>query len=321
VFFSTTQFPVCILGAYWKKKFGIPYVIDMQDPWHSDYYRYKSKSQQPPKYWFSYRLHRFLEPIAMRNVDGLISVSDDYLNVLRRRYTNVRNIPTAVITFGAYAQDLQIAARHRATFKPLLEPEYINIVYAGRGGADMHSAVAPVFEALQKGLTTDFNLFSRLHFYFIGTSYAPAGTGTATILPLAKTYGVAKHVTEITSRISYYHTLITLQQADALFIPGSDDAAYTASKLYPYLLTRKPILAIFNANSSVVDMLRKSTEHLKLLTFSGTAKADVNSAYAILYQWAKRILEPVKLNADFKRYSAEELSIRQISLFYQIIDK
>ena len=36
IYFSTTQFPVCILGAYWKKKFAIPYVIDMQDPWRPD---------------------------------------------------------------------------------------------------------------------------------------------------------------------------------------------------------------------------------------------------------------------------------------------
>lgn len=29
IYFSTTQFPVCILGNYWKKKFNIPYVIDI----------------------------------------------------------------------------------------------------------------------------------------------------------------------------------------------------------------------------------------------------------------------------------------------------
>src|ERR1700761_6102280 len=68
VYFSTTQFPVCVLGAYWKRKFGIPYVIDMQDPWHSDYYKDKPKQQRPPKYWFSYRLNKYLEPKAMRHV-------------------------------------------------------------------------------------------------------------------------------------------------------------------------------------------------------------------------------------------------------------
>ena len=61
IYFSTTQFQVCTLGAYWKEKFKIPYVIDMQDPWHSEYYQDKPKKQQPPKYWLSYRLNKFLE--------------------------------------------------------------------------------------------------------------------------------------------------------------------------------------------------------------------------------------------------------------------
>ena len=47
IYFSTTQFPVCILGASWKKRFQIPYVIDMQDPWFSDYYENKPKEQRP----------------------------------------------------------------------------------------------------------------------------------------------------------------------------------------------------------------------------------------------------------------------------------
>jgi hypothetical protein len=82
IYFSTTQFPVCILGAYWKKKFGIPYIIDMQDPWHSDYYVNKPKNERPPKFWFSYRINKYLEPIAMKSVDGLISVSKAYIKSL-----------------------------------------------------------------------------------------------------------------------------------------------------------------------------------------------------------------------------------------------
>ena len=39
IYFSTTQFPVCILGPYWKKKFKVPFVIDMQDRWVSHYYQ------------------------------------------------------------------------------------------------------------------------------------------------------------------------------------------------------------------------------------------------------------------------------------------
>src|SRR6201985_428119 len=90
IYFSTTQFPVCTLGAYWKKRFGIPYVIDMQDPWYSEYYRNKPKHEQPPKYWFSYRLNKCLEPIAMKQVDGLISVSESYITDLKIRYPGIK---------------------------------------------------------------------------------------------------------------------------------------------------------------------------------------------------------------------------------------
>ncbi len=85
IYFSTTQFPVCVLGAYWKRKFGVPYVIDMQDPWHTEYYEDKPKHGRPPKYWFSYRLNKWLEPIAMKDCDGLISVSQRYIDDLLAR--------------------------------------------------------------------------------------------------------------------------------------------------------------------------------------------------------------------------------------------
>src|SRR5689334_25339815 len=38
VFFSTSQFYICALGRYWQKKFGVPFIVDMQDPWRNDFY-------------------------------------------------------------------------------------------------------------------------------------------------------------------------------------------------------------------------------------------------------------------------------------------
>jgi hypothetical protein len=319
VYFSTTQFPVCILGAYWEKRFDVPYVIDMQDPWHSNYYKDKPKRQQPAKYWFSYRLHKYLEPIAMKYVDGLISVSENYIDDLRSRYQSLKQVPSSTITFGAFKPDLKIAAENQDKFKSLLQSGFINIVYIGRGGMDMHKAIIPVFEALKKGLRLQPKLFEKLKFYFIGTSYAPEGKATPTIIPLAKKYELDKMVVEITSRISYYHTLVTLQEADALFIPGSDDPKYTASKIYPYLLTNKPLLTIFNKDSSAVKVINECTKNVMCLTFDKDTTNLTDSLYKIFTDWSNGLFKPIMLSENFESYNSKYLTGKQTELFIQAI--
>lgn len=317
IYFSTTQFPLCVLGAYWKRRFGVPYVIDFQDPWHSDYYQDKPKSQRPPKYWFSYRLNKYLEPRAIKSVDGLISVSEAYIDALKARYPVIRGIPAVTIPFGFYEPDLAIAQANQSSFSKLLSADTKNVVYIGRGGADMRKSIAALFEQLRATVTKDTAAYQNLRFYFIGTSYAPAGQGQYTILPLAKQFGVEKYVTEITDRISFYHTLVTLQQAHALFIPGSDDPKYTASKLYPYLLTRKPLLAIFNSMSPALDTLRK---------------CGVADAYgyddSLIGEYIDHFLDKLISNSlaapnynqdEINVYSAENMTRRQCALFDQVI--
>ena len=316
IYFSTTQFPVCILGAYWKKRFGIPYVIDMQDPWFSNYYQDKPKTQRPPKYWFSYRLNKYLEPLAMKNVDGLISVSDDYISDLKNRYPVIKNIPSATITFGAFDPDMQIAEKNEKLFNKLLHKGSINIVYIGRGGADMHKAIAPLFKALKTGLQGGNEALKSFMFYFIGTSYAPNGKGNPTILPLAKQFGVAGQVVEITDRISYYHTLVTLQQADALFIPGSDDPKYTASKIYPYLLTQKPILAIFNAASSAINIMKEYGVN-DAFDYDTITDSDINIFLAALLKGNHE--QPQYNAATVNKYSARQMAFNQCKLFDSVI--
>jgi len=320
IYLSTTQFPVLVLGAHWKKKFGIPYVIDMQDPWHSEYYQNKPKAERPKKYWFSYRLNKWLEPIALKEANGLISVSESYISDLKVRYPVIKNIPAATITFGFFEPDLPIAVKNIQRFENILDANSVNIVYIGRGGADMNKALKPLFASLKKGLTEQPEVFVRLKVYFIGTSYAPAGQGKPTILPLAAEYGVQNNVVEITDRISFYHALSTLHQADALFVPGSDDPKYTASKIYPYLLTRKPLMAIFHSNSTAVDVLNNCTKNAIVLTLADEQVQQEDTIYQILYKWANREFTGTELTDNIEEFNARNLTARQVALFEQAID-
>jgi hypothetical protein len=289
----------------------------VQDPWHSDYYQDKPATERPPKYWFSYRLNKYLEPIALKHVDGLISVSEKYIDDLKNRYPGIKNIPAATITFGSFEPDIKIAVKNKDKFTQILDGTFKNIVYIGRGGTDMHKAITPLFEALAKGLADDPEVFIKLKIYFIGTSYA-AGNGKPTISPLAEKYDLQNHVIEITGRISYYHTLVTLLQTDGLFIPGSDDPAYTASKIYPYLLTQKPLLTIFNSQSPAINTLNEYNSPYNY-SYDGTPDIDLK-----VYDFLKRIIttgiENTVYNGEaLKKHSAQNMALQQCELFNRVI--
>ncbi len=313
IYFSTTQFPVLLLGRYWKWRFQIPYVIDMQDPWHSTYYLDKPKLERPSKYWFSYNLNKWLEPIAMKGCDGLISVSEAYIIQLQSRYSQLINKPSSVITFGAFTKDLEIAKQIKpASF--FKEETHRNIVYVGRGGFDMQPALFLVFSAFKIGLAENPELYKQFRFIFIGTSYAPKGQGKKTIEPVAETIGICDYVTEYTDRVAYFEGLSMLLKADLLFIPGSDDPAYTASKLYPYILAKKPIMGIFHPASSAKSILEETNAGIVC-----ALSASIQIVYRELDRTLKSINENTYSNetewAIFEKYSAKEMTKKQVELF------
>ena len=321
IYFSTTQFPVTILGNYWKQKFGIPYVIDMQDPWHSDFYLDKPKNEQPAKFWFSYRLNKYLEPLAIKTVNGLISVSMAYITTLKHRYPEISNIPASEITFGASKDDFEIVKKNDTFLKPAFKRQrnITHIVYVGRGGNDMKKAVCLLFEAFKRGLMINPYNFNKLRFHFLGTSYAPSGKGKPTFNPIAKEYGLQNFVEEQTDRIPFYQGLQTLLHADVLFVPGSEDPQYTASKIYPYIMAKRPLLAIFNPLSNVSKILQECNAG-KVVSLLDSEQA-VNDIYSFLLNF---INNPFKKNEtnweNFKKYSAENMTKRQCELFDKVVN-
>jgi hypothetical protein len=321
IYFSTTQFPILILGSYWKKKFNIPYVIDMQDPWHSDYYEDKPKNERPAKYWFSYRLNKYLEPIAMKSVAGLIAVSQAYIDTLQKRYPHLQQIPNEVITFGAFQPDFELVKSNLNSFKLAYtkEANTINLVYIGRGGHDLKEALTLLFTAFKKGLIEKPIVFEKLRFHFIGTSYAPQGEGIHTIKPIAEEMGISKYVNEQTDRISFYDSIYNLLRADALLIIGSDDPQYTASKIYPYILSERPLLAFFHPASSATQII-EDTNAGCVVSLKDREENAISASYDYLSSLLNQKMEKPRTNWQaFEPYSAENMTKQQCLLFNQII--
>ena len=322
IYFSTTAYPVVVLGRLWKRRFGVPYVVDLQDPWRSDHYLELPREERPPKFWFSYRLDKYLEPVAMRGVDGIVSVSEGYCTTLQERYPNIRPDMCRVIPFGGAEGDFEALDRMELT-NPVFdkEPGVKNVVYVGRGGHDMARSAEGIFGALADGIAQRPELFGPVRMCFVGTDYASDGNGKQTFVPIAEAQGVGDRVVEQPARVEYFTALHLLREADMVVLPGSDDPAYTASKLYPYILAKRPMLAVFNEQSSVVTVLEETGAGRPVTFARETAPQELRDR--IRTEWTA-MLERLPYVPDtdwdaFAPYTARAMTRRQTDFFDEVL--
>ncbi|MFY8148871.1 MAG: glycosyltransferase [Prochlorococcaceae cyanobacterium] len=288
VLFSTTAFGSFRLGPRWRQRFGVPFVLDIQDPWVNDYYRDHPEITPPGgrlKYAVADRLNRHHEPRVLRACSGLVAVSGAYLEDLHRRYPDTADLPSLELPFPGAPDDferLEAIPTGALPFDP--DDGLIHWVSIGRGGADLGTALEGLFLALNRHAPPA--LLQRLRLHFLGTSYAAAGTGVPTIRPLAQRHGLAHLVEERTDRLPLSLTLATLKAASALLVIGSDDPAYTASKIVPYLLARRPLLAVMHERSPVVPLIGRCGG-AALVTF-GSGESHEPLADAIDRAWLQQ---------------------------------
>ena len=322
VYISTTMFPLMSLGRMWKARTGIPFVLDLQDPWVGDYYETKPLQERPRKYRSARRFHSALEAWTMRRVDGLVAVSAAYHETVRRRYPSIPADLCETITFGASATDYDVArrtARSRTFWKA--NDGLVHGVYAGVLGPVMRPACRLLCEAFARGLAASPRLFSRVRLHFVGTDYRPAGRGVPTIRPLAEAMGLGEFIREEPARIPYLEVLRVLEAADFLVVPGSDDPDYTASKLYAYVMARKPLLAVLHERSGAAEALR-ATHAGELATFR-PEEPTAGVVDRLLDTWAGMLArlpyEPATDWTRFEPFTARTVTQRQCDLFDRVL--
>jgi len=324
IYFSTTVFNVFALARGWRKQFGVPYVLDFQDPWLSDYYD-QPNGKTPPGGWTKYRASQFLakrlEPFSLRKASHVTSVSSGYVDVLKDRYPWLRSEQFTVLPFGASEHDFELLKRMKIR-QPIFQPEAgkRHWVYVGRGGADLSFAMRAFLQALKQARENTPETFADLTIHFIGTDYAVPDRARKTVEPLAVELGVADLVHEQTTRIPYFEALQCLLDADAILTFGSDDSSYTASKIYPCILANKPLLAIFHERSSVVEVLRK-TNCGSVVTFNANSTIDEVSDQVskTFFSDQSTVSTGVDWN-EFEKYTAREMTRRLCAIFDNCID-
>lgn len=321
VFFSTTQFDAFPLGPVWKRRFGVPYVLDYQDPWFNDYYQ-RTKTRPPGgrvKFAFAQLRARLSEPTALREAGGLIAVSAAYGTTLARNYPWFEAARMILLPFGAAREDIEIARTHTPA-KPLVPfgDGRLHYIYAGRCGPDMSISLTTIFRAFKRYLTSHPDEAARVRFHFIGTDYAPPPLGREWAMPIAHSEGIADYVSEHCYRVPYFDALHYLVKSDGLLAVGSNDPTYSASKIFPYILARRPMLVVFNQHSPVLAFASQSRCGLR---FSFRNADDIDAIAGDIHrQWFVEGKMHVVQDADpaaFGPFTAESMTRKLTECFNQ----
>ncbi len=254
IFIPVPPYFTMIQGRCLKARHGIPFVVDYIDPWVVEDYFRMEPHLRPPKWRLAYWVSRLLEPLAVKPAASIVGVSEGTIESVVSRYPGLEKLPSAALPYGAEARDfeyLRQSPRPNPCFDK--EDELFYLCYTSAFIPGMFDTARALFKALGIGIAKSPRLFQRIRIHFVGSSYA--GSLERHAERLAGEEGVATFVTEFPHRVAYLDACQVLLDADGLLALGSDAPHYTPSKIFPYLLARKPILAIFHSASSLIPIL------------------------------------------------------------------
>ena len=318
VFISTTAFPVMALGRAWLPRFGVPFVLDFQDPWAT--FPDSAKARRGLRHGLMRRLHRFGEAWTLPAAGGLMATSQAYVDLLHDAYPPLRDRPSLVSPFGFAQRDFAVAAELGCPL-PMewRRPGGASVLFAGVVAPGLERSLLTLFRAIATARAIRPAQFDRLTLAFIGTGYASQGNSSVAGR-LAREAGVADLVVEYPDRAPLLDVLKAQGEADLLLLLGSDDHGYTPSKTNQTLAAGRPVLCASPGRSPVAAAVAGLDSVL-------TLDADAELTDDAVLAWADRLKAlmagKISTTAAVQRSAAFEAAAcaaRDCGLFDRVID-
>lgn len=307
------SFYCALLGRMLHSSTQIKYGIDFIDPW---VHTFPGSNKLFGRHWFSTKLAKFLEPIAVKKASLITGVAEGYYLPVLDRNLHLKNIVTGAMPYGGEAKDNEII--QSLNIEPYIFKEMENklqLVYAGAMLPKAYAVLEKIFETI----AANKNVFEEVEFYFIGTGKIANDDKSYNIKTYAQKYGLWNTIVfEYPARIPYLDVLVHLNIADGIFILGSTEPHYTPSKVYQAILCGKSIFAILHTQSSAVKVINDSNAGI-VIDFNGEQDlSKIKYTFIDTFLKYKHFLsgfKKEKVNADlFKQYSAYEVTKKLASL-------
>lgn len=224
-----------LIGKQLKKKCRIPWIADFRDPWTGIYYFDKLMLSAPAK-----KYHQMLEKSSFNQADHLITVG----STMQRDFRKLTPTPVSVITNGYDHSDYESVTP--------LQPHKFTLLYTGMFLPDQNPK--ELWQVLKELSNENADFESSLDLQFIGKT-------DAGIIDDIHQHGLSRFL-----KLSAYvpHEELPARQQHAalllLSINRIQNAPYILTgKVFEYLASGKPILAICPAESDVAKIIRETS--------------------------------------------------------------
>jgi hypothetical protein len=326
-----TIFPAytSLIGPLLVRRFDLPFVLDYQDPWIGAWGESVgggAAGAPDLKSRASRTLAGWLEPHAVRAASAITAVSAGTYEPILRRYPDLRVI-TAAIPIGAEPRDF--TRESRASVALPFDPSdgLCHVCYTGTVLPLGYETLRALLSALVLVRDRRPDLYDTLRVHFLGTSNQTVRTDRTVVTPIARELGIADIVHEVPTRLPYSTIVEVQKRAGVLLALGSSEPHYTASKIFPLLLARRPLLAVYHEASSISDLLPAigRPPSTTLVTYSDSARA-ASRVDAIFDALVPMIETPVWRASDvdltqLTEFSAETLAGRLAGVFDRVAER
>ncbi len=318
VYISTANFNLFCLAHDWSRRHGTPCVLDYHDPWVRDRIDFRT-TRHKVKLVAGAILSRFMEWRALNGSAGIVSVSQVYIDELRKRYGNLSCLSDdrcRVIPFAGSENDFLLlgqTSRQRGA--------NIEISYVGAGGELMSKGFLNICRALREVGKNSPELLEHVKIRLYGTSTDWREGEPKTLEEIARNQcGLGDLIQEDPRRISYTEATRIAWRSDGLLVLGIDGPGYMPSKLFSYALSGHPLLASFRSDSPMSGVFEKLPGLGHPLVWDAASGAAVGNHVDQMTQFLREVAQRTKFNrrdlvAD---YLAPAMAWRHAELFEKI---
>ncbi len=285
-FFHITipAFYSALVGRIVRKLTGVPYGIDYIDPWVNDDPNAKHRFS---KAWFSARLAKVLEPIAVKRAAAITGITDGYYRaVLQRNPKLETQAAIGWMPYGAESNDFEVAATLPLDNALWERDACFHGFYAGALLPKAVEALKNFLQFLQTKFSEQPELRARFRLHFVGTGSDPKNPNSFQVLTLARAYGLDDVISEHPHRMGYLRVLKHLTYCSGVFVLGSSEAHYSPSKTFQAVQSARPVLALLHRDSTAVDYLR-AHEGTYVATIDDDGKLDEAALAAGFASWLR----------------------------------